>query len=163
MKFKLSGGFSLTNLSHLAWGAWIEIGRNCKYRTCCRSHLAWGAWIEMLGLIVIGASSTSHLAWGAWIEIIALFPLFARFVSHLAWGAWIEIYRSSEMCIAKPRRTSHGVRGLKSYSVKGKVFERLSHLAWGAWIEMGQYCSMRGSVASHLAWGAWIEIKHTPY
>ena len=79
------------------------------------SHLAWGAWIEMLSILVLVFSVVaSHLAWGAWIEISVfedcvvgeqcrtshgvrgLKFLCSRVVSvlptsHLAWGAWIEI------------------------------------------------------------------------
>ena len=38
-------------LSHLAWGAWIEIPRKSWIVWVLESHLAWGAWIEMSGMV----------------------------------------------------------------------------------------------------------------
>ena len=55
-------------------------------------------------------------------------------------------------------RTSHEVRGLKSFlsgfmGVKGE-----SHLTRGAWIEIHMHCLVVSLYVSHLTRGAWIEI-----
>ena len=35
------------------------------------SHPAWGAWIEIADKLAEGITAQSHPAWGAWIEIFS--------------------------------------------------------------------------------------------
>ena len=115
----------------------LKFTRKSLLSLTCLSHLAWGAWIEMekLGEIVQGYCK-SHLAWGAWIEIALMKCNQYVIGSHLAWGAWIEIYTAKHERSAQVCRTSHGVRGLKFVISMVFTLTKMSHLAWGAWIEI---------------------------
>ena len=59
----------LEELSHPAWGAWIEILTESSGLKAHGSHPAWGAWIEILTPSSCLPDQLSHPAWGAWIEI----------------------------------------------------------------------------------------------
>ena len=55
------------------------------------SHLAWGAWIEIIVYVpnVSPSCRTSHGVRG--LKLLSARILYYRGTSHLAWGAWIEI------------------------------------------------------------------------
>ena len=81
-------------MSHLAWGAWIEIDKIIYQLAEGVSHLAWGAWIEISGIVAEfadGISRTSHGVRG--LKFLSDSDVPDLISSHLAWGAWIEIYR----------------------------------------------------------------------
>ena len=79
-------------MSHLAWGAWIEISRNISSISAASSHLAWGAWIEMNNSMFRCHAQfrrTSHGVRGLKYRMLSV--SYNAILSHLAWGAWIEI------------------------------------------------------------------------
>ena len=79
-------------MSHLARGAWIEIGWGLWPWLCSPSHLARGAWIEIGSAVVETVSAkgrTSQEVRGlkSWLTA----EEWSRILSHLARGAWIEM------------------------------------------------------------------------
>ena len=60
-------------------------------------------------------------------------------LSHLTRGAWIEKKEALEKLKLNDCRTSHEVRGLKSYYAFMSVAKTVSHLTRGAWIEKSLY------------------------
>ena len=145
--------------SHSAWSAWIEIMhvlsllnseesrtphgvRGLKWpsmgqdQRTSRSHSAWSAWIEIRMPCVCRRSAWSHSAWSAWIEILNFDIIELTFKSHSAWSAWIEMIAPPFSCACFPRRTPHGVRGLKSDPDRSSWRSCGSHSAWSAWIEI---------------------------
>ena len=58
-------------MSHPAWGAWIEIIPTNATEVFVKSHPAWGAWIEIASGLPCDIEPSSHPAWGAWIEILS--------------------------------------------------------------------------------------------
>ena len=128
-------------------------------RLLSRSHPTRGAWIEILESKNISIEEmTSHPTRGAWIEIGPTGPWGPVPPSHPTRGAWIEIPGAPGVAAAPPRRTPHGVRGLKSRRPQSTILPRVSHPTRGAWIEIGRPGLLRGRAASHPTRGAWIEI-----
>ena len=58
--------------------------------------------------------------------------------SHPSRGAWIEMRSLWSDYAHAPRRTPHGVRGLKCMYPEAVITVRVSHPSRGAWIEIRQ-------------------------
>ena len=74
LKLILLTGSVTKNLSHPAWGEWIEIPLLLALSFGLLSHPAWGEWIEICLKNVLETLQLSHPAWGEWIEIYDLRP-----------------------------------------------------------------------------------------
>ena len=60
----------MQNMSHPAWGAWIEITKAGSYtipQGCRTPHGVRG--LKFFGMAKSTSAMQSHPAWGAWIEI----------------------------------------------------------------------------------------------
>ena len=108
------------------------------------------------------------------------FTFRAQYASHPSRGAWIEMRCLWSDCACVPRRTPHGVRGLKSRCGSLARMCVVSHPSRGAWIEIliltcrtglpcrtphgvrglkyCRWCIMPRARKSHPSRGAWIEI-----
>ena len=102
LKFKEAEQQVQAQLSHPAWGEWIEIKVTYKADRSTTSHPAWGEWIEMKTSAACNARLRSHPAWGEWIEISPAQPLRQATLSHPAWGEWIEILLAFGVGTGKP-------------------------------------------------------------
>ncbi len=124
-------------MSHLAWGAWVEMPKTeAGYRTI-PSHLAWGAWVEI---------TIKSICWNRWLHV-------APRMRCVSWNLFMERLLKSKAVAPRMRcvswnylkysllrlsrsRTSHEVRELKCQCQRWIVLATMSHLAWGAWVEI---------------------------